>query len=72
MEVRGYVVGRWGEVSEDFHHLVHDLASARALAADMMSDRGWGVEGQLSEEGHLAHYWVIEKTNIISWCEKPS
>ena len=51
-DVRGYVVGHWGEVNEDLHSLVHDLASARVVAAGLMSDR---VAGSLiSKEEHLA------------------
>ena len=55
-QVRGYVVGRWREMNESLHNLVHDLASARLRIAELLPGRHVGGNGgkELSRVGILA------------------
>ena len=50
--------GRWGEISESLHNLVHDLASARLQRAGMLPEYQVDIFGkrgkQISQQGMLA------------------
>ena len=54
--IRGYVVGRWGEMSEDLHVLIHDIAKCRLQGTELLQAHQ-GVSGrgrQLSAAGEMA------------------
>ena len=55
-KIRGYIVGRWGEMSEELHELITNLAKARLRVKSLLpGSQGRDRRGNsLSEKGHLA------------------
>ena len=50
-EIIRLVVGQYGEISQDFHDLLNQLASAKAKHISLLEGRPFSV----SEQGHLLH-----------------
>ena len=55
-EVRGWCFGAWGEVSEEVHHLVQRLATARLEVADTQPSQRRPFRSRAAEKASLVAY----------------
>ena len=76
-DVKGVVVGAFGEGSEDLHSLIHHLPNGQMAFGHLQGEGGWSTEGEKWADqdpggGTGLDHFPPEKGPLSGWSESPS